>query len=94
MANTFITPSIVAREALMLLENNLVAAGLAHRAHTQEFLGTKVGDTITIRGPATFEAQEFTSTTTTQEIKESSTTLQLEKHFDITVGVSSREWTL
>ena len=31
MANTFLTPSVVAREALMVLENNLVMSNLVHR---------------------------------------------------------------
>tara|TARA_Y100001963_G_scaffold97935_1_gene134773 strand:- start:5828 stop:6931 length:1104 start_codon:yes stop_codon:yes gene_type:complete len=94
MANTFITPSVVAREALMILENNLVAANLFDKSHVTDFTGAKVGDTITIRGPASFTAQEFTSTTTTQNITETSVSLQLEKHFDVTVGVTSKEWTL
>jgi len=94
MANSFITPSVVAREALVLLENNLVAANLFHRAHTSEFTGAKVGDTLTIRGPASFSANEFTSTTSTQNITESSVSLTLEKHFDVTVGVTSKEMTL
>jgi len=94
MANSLITPSIVAREALMILENNLVAANVFHRGHTEEFTGAKVGDTITVRGPASFTAQEFTTTTTTQNITEASTSLVLEKHFDVTVGVTAKDWTL
>ena len=94
MANTFITPSIVAREALMILENNLVAANLFDKSHVSDFTGAKVGDTITIRGPAAFTANEFTSTVSTQNITETSVSLQLEKHFDVTVGVTSKEWTL
>lgn len=31
MPNTFLTPQIIAREALMVLENNLVMANLVHR---------------------------------------------------------------
>lgn len=94
MANTFITPSIVGKEALMILENNLVAAQLFHRGHTEEFTGAKVGDTISIRKPASFTAQEFTTTTTTQDATESSLSLVLEKHFDVTFAVTSKQWTL
>ena len=94
MANTFLTPSVVGREALMILENNLVAAGLFHRGHTSEFTGAKVGDTITVRGPASFTAQEFTSSVTVQDATESSTSLQLEKHFDVTFAVTAKDWTL
>jgi hypothetical protein len=94
MPNTFLTPSIVGREALMILENELVAAQLFHRGHTQEFTGAKVGDTITVRGPSSFTAQEFTTTTTVQDATESSVSLQLEKHFDVTFAVTAKDWTL
>ena len=50
MANTFLTPSVVAREALMVLENNLVMANLVHRDYSDEFV--QVGDTVTIRKPS------------------------------------------
>ena len=51
MPNMFLTPSVIGREALMILENQLVATQLFHRGHTEEFTGAKVGDTITVRGP-------------------------------------------
>jgi len=94
MPNNFITPSVVARTTLMLLRNNMVAANLFHRGHTQEFTGAKVGDTVTVSGPATFEAKEFAGSTVTQDIDENGVSLVLEKHFDVTVGVTSKEWTL
>lgn len=58
MANTLLTPSIIAREALMVLRNNAVMANLVHRDYSDEFVAG-IGDTITIRKPATFEAKEF-----------------------------------
>lgn len=94
MANTFLTPSIIGREALMILENQLVAARLFHRGHTAEFTGAKKGDTISVRAPASFTAQEFSSTISVQTATETSTSLQLEKHFDVTFAVTSRDWTL
>ena len=94
MANTILTPSVVGREALMILENNLVAASLFHRGHTEEFTGAKRGDTVSIRGPASFSAQEYSSSITVQNATESSTALTLEKHFDVSFAVTSKEWTL
>lgn len=94
MANTFLTPSVIGREALMILENNLVATSLFNRGQTATFTGAKVGDTISIRKPASFTAQEFSSTTTTQNATETSTPMVLEKHFDVTFGVTSKDWTL
>ena len=94
MANTLLTPSVIGREALMILENNLVATALFNRGQTNTWSGAKVGDTISIRKPASFTANEFTSTTSTQNATETSVSMQLEKHFDVTFAVTSKDWTL
>ena len=60
MANRTLTADIIAAEALMILDNNLVMANLVHRAE-DEFTtvnGYRVGDTINIRKPAQFEIRE------------------------------------
>lgn len=90
--NKFLTPSIIANEALMVLENNLVMAGLVHRDYSKEFV--KVGDTITVRKPAKFVAKNFTGEVSTQDVKEGSVDVKLDRHRDVTVNVSSREMTL
>ncbi|MDA8186652.1 MAG: hypothetical protein M0T85_00730 [Dehalococcoidales bacterium] len=92
MANTIITPQIIAREALMMLENNLVLAGLVYRNYSDGF--ARVGDTITIRKPATFTAQEFTSSITVQDATESSVQVQMNKHLDVSFAVTSKELSL
>lgn len=94
MANTFITPSVVAQEALMILTNELVVANLVYRGYESEFTNAKVGDTIKIRRPAAFDTNEFTSTVTVQPATESFTQLQLEKHFDVSFELSPRDLTL
>lgn len=52
--NTLITPTIIAKEALMQLRNNLVMGSLVHRDYSKEFV--KVGSTISIRKPVKFKA--------------------------------------
>jgi hypothetical protein len=52
--NTLITPSVIAKEALMQLENNLVMGELVHRDYSKEF--TKVGSTVSIRKPVKFRS--------------------------------------
>ena len=94
MANTILTPSIIASEALLILENNLTAANTVFRDYETEFTGARVGDTITIRKPAAFTVNEFTSSITKQDITETSVSLQLEKHFDVSTEVTSRQMTL
>ena len=42
MSNKFLTPQIVANEALMVLENNLVAADLVHKDYSKDFAGLRM----------------------------------------------------
>lgn len=92
MLNNFLTPQIVANEALMVLLNNLVMANLVHRDYSSEFVN--VGDTITIKKPAKFVAQNFTGTTNDQNAVEGSATVKMDRFRDITVPVTSKEMTL
>lgn len=92
MPNTFLTPKVIAQEALMVLENQLVMAGLVHRDYSKEFV--KVGDTITIRKPAKFVAKNFVGETHGQNIEEGSATVKMDRFRDVTVNVSAKELTL
>lgn len=93
MANTFITPTVVARRALATLYNSTVFLPLVWRDYNEEFQA-KVGDAVTIRKPATFTAAEFSSTISVQNATESSTTVTLDKYPDVSFQVTSREATL
>ena len=92
MNNTFLTPEVVANEALMCLTGNLVMADLVHRDYADEF--GAVGDTISIRKPAKFVAKNFTGTTEPQDITEGSVTVKLDRFRDVTVAVTSKEMSL
>lgn len=92
MGNTILTPDIIAKEALMQLESNLVMAGLVHRDYSKEF--ANVGDTITIRIPAKFVAKNFLGQTEDQELSEGKTTVKMDRYRDITVPITSKEMTL
>lgn len=91
--NTFLTPSIIAKEALLVLRKNAVMANLVHRDFSEEFVG-KVGDTITVRKPATFEAKEFNGSVTTQDATETGVTVKMDKHLDVTFAVTSKQMAL
>jgi P22 coat protein - gene protein 5 len=52
--NTLITPTIIAKEALFQLKNNLVMGELVHRDYSKEYV--KVGSTISIRKPVKFRS--------------------------------------
>ena len=92
MANTLLTPSIVAKEALMVLESNLTMVPLVHTDYSNEF--AQVGDTVTIRKPAEFVAQNFTGTTSVQDITESSVAVKMDRFRDVTANVTSKQMTL
>lgn len=94
MPNTILTPEVVAREALMVLRNNAVMANLVHRDYSNEFVAG-VGDTITIRKPATFEAKEYDgSKITVQDASESGVPVKLDKHLDVSFAVTSAQLTM
>lgn len=92
MPNTLITPSIVANEALMVLESALTMANLVHRDYSSEYV--QVGDTITVRKPAKFVAKNFTGTVSAQDITETSVSVKMDRFRDVTVKVGSKQMAL
>lgn len=93
MANTFLTPDIIAREALMVLRNNAVMANLVHRDYSDEFVGG-VGDTITVRKPATFVANEYDGAIEVQDATEAAVPVVMDKHLDVSFAVTAKQLTL
>lgn len=97
MANTTLTASIIASEALKVLENNLVMANLVYRDYEGEYNknvnGYKVGDTITIRRPADFTVRDG-ATAAIQDVTEGSTTLVVDKQKGIDFKFSSADLAL
>lgn len=94
--SNFINPQVLAAEALDQLDYELVAGSLVYRDRTTDFSavrGMKVGEFINIRTVTDFETNEFSAggSITTQEVTQSSTQLQIEKHFDVSVNIGARE---
>lgn len=89
MANTFLTVQEIAREALIILRNQLVARPLVRTDYSNEF--AKKGDTIQVKKPATFTAQDFSSTISAQNITESNVLVTLDKFADVSVNITSKE---
>ena len=92
MNNTFLTPEVVAKEALMVLTGNLVMADLVPRDYSDEFVS--VGDTVSIRKPAKFVAKNFVGHTEPQDITEGSVSVKLDRFRDVTVAVTSKQMSL
>ncbi|TCO64381.1 P22 phage major capsid protein family protein [Actinocrispum wychmicini] len=95
MPNQLLTVNVIAREAIATLYEATVMAGLVHRDYEGDFTGNS-GDTITIRKPATFTVTEFNRATgiVLQDVKESSTSLTLNKIPDISFAVTSEDWSM
>lgn len=93
MANTILTPDIIAKEALMVLRNNAVMANLVYRDYSNDFVAG-VGDTVTIRKPATFEAKEFSGNIEIQDANESGVPVVMDKLLDVSFAVTTKELTM
>jgi hypothetical protein len=92
MGNTFLTAQLIARQALPLLQENMVMPALVHRDYSDDF--KKQGDTIQIRKPAVFVADEFGTTINLQDVGEGQVLVQLNKIADVSVELTSKELTL
>lgn len=97
MANTLLTTSIIAAEAIDVLNNNLVTAGLVYRAYEDEYdkrvNGYKPGSTITIRKPAQFTVRSG-ATASSQDVTEGTTTLVVNNQRGVDFEFTSTELTL
>lgn len=97
MANTTLTADIIAKEALMILENELGWMKKIHRAYEDEFSNTvngyKVGETISIRRPADFTVRTG-ATLSTQDVIEGKTTLTVDQQVGVDFQFTSTDLTL
>jgi hypothetical protein len=97
MSNTTLTADIIAKEAVMILENNLVMGNLVYRGYEEEFSkkvnGYKVGETVSIRRPTDFTVRDG-RTATVQDVVEGSTTFTVDKQKGIDFKFTSADLTL
>lgn len=97
MANTVLTPTIIAKEATMILENELGMAKSVYRGYEKEFSnsvnGYRVGDTITIKKPTDFTVRDG-ATASIQDVTEGSTSIAVNKQKGIDFQFSSLELSL
>ena len=91
MANTLITPTMIAREALMQLENNLVMGANVHRDYKKEFV--KVGDTVNIRRPVKFDVVDG-AVLTKQDVEEANTNIVIDQRKHVGWGFTTQDLTL
>lgn len=92
MANTLITPSLIAKEALMQLENNLVMGNQVHREYKKEFTGGQ-GDSVSIRKPVKFYTADG-STRVNQDVEEKSASITVDQRKHVSWKFSTQDLTL
>jgi hypothetical protein len=83
MANTIVDTSLVARDASVILQDNLVATRLTNRSYEDRF-ATKVGDTVKIKVPPIFSTTRdllVDLTTTADTITDTYAELKLDRQF-------------
>jgi hypothetical protein len=84
--DTLLTPSIITKESLVILTNNLVMAGKVNRQFEDQ-MGAKIGTTLTIRKPNKFLVSEGAGLSV-QDIIEPSTSITItnQSHVDFQFG--------
>jgi len=97
MANSVITPTIFAKEATMILENELVMAKQVYRGLESDFSGTvngySKGDTISMRKPTDFTVRDG-ATASNQDVVEGKVSLTVDKQKGVDFSFTSKELTL
>ncbi|WP_219470828.1 P22 phage major capsid protein family protein [Nonomuraea rhizosphaerae] len=95
MANTFLTPTVIARAALATLYETTVMAMLVHRDYEEEF-AARIGDTVNVRKPAVFQANEYVRANgiQIQNAQETSIPVTLNHFADVSFAVTTEELTL
>lgn len=90
MANTFITPTDVIRDANLILKDKAIAANLVNRSVEQRFV-KKIGDTVNVKVPAIIAGQEFTGSASASDVTEVQVPVVIQKHFYVKVTLTSDE---
>jgi P22 coat protein - gene protein 5 len=90
-ANSVLTPSIISKETLVMLENNLVAAGKVNRQFENQFV--KIGSTLTVRKPNRFKVVSGPGLQI-QDVVEPSTSITISNQKHVDFQFSNQELTL
>ena len=91
--NSVLTPAIISKETLVMLENNLVAAGKVNRQFENQFV--KIGTTLTVRKPNRFKVTSGPGLSI-QDVVEPSTSITIsnQKHVDFQFGTQELTLTI
>jgi hypothetical protein len=97
MSNTTLTADIIAKEAVMILENDCVMGNLVYRGYEEEFTnsvnGYTVGETVSIRRPNDFTVRTGAAATI-QDVVEGKTTMTVDTQIGVDFKFTSQDLTL
>lgn len=97
MSNTTLTADVVAKEAVMILENNLVMGKQVYRGYEKEFdksvNGYEVGETVSIRRPTDFTVTDG-ATMQVQDVTEGKISLTVNTRKHIAFKFTSQDLTM
>ena len=97
MANTTLTADIIAKEAVRILDNELVMAKKVFRGYENEYAkkinGYEVGETISVRKPTDFTVRDG-ATMDVQDVIEGKTTITVDKRKGVDFRFTSQDLTL
>ena len=95
MANNLLTISMITRESLRVLENNLTFAKGVTREYDDKFAieGAKIGDTLNIRKPARYQGRTG-ATLSIEDHTETSVPIQLDTQAGVDVAFTSKDLAL
>lgn len=91
MANNYLTPDIIAKEALRRLKNNLVMTRTVNRSYESKF--GQIGDTITVPKPIRYDVKDG-KTYQRQDVTEGSAKITVDKQKHVGIGFSSKDLAL
>lgn len=92
MANSFLTSKEIARQALPILQDQLVFPALVNPNYSQVY--AKKGDTIQVERPAVFIADEFGTSINLQDINPFPVLVKMDKIADVSVEVTAKQMAL
>lgn len=96
MSNTIVTPTVVAKEAIMQLKNSCVMGSLVYRGYESKWAktyeGWKPGSSITIKAPV-YARVKTGATIDVVDVLEQSTTMTLEYRRHVAHRLTSEEMT-
>lgn len=97
MSNSVLTIDVIAKEALMVLDNNLIMAKQVHRGLESEFgnamNGYQAGSTVSIKRPTDFTVRDGANVSN-QDVVEGTTSITVNKQKGVDFVFTSQELTL